>query len=741
MKRNSLLALTFLLTQTTSLWAMDGSDEDFNFHKEMEEFGRQFLSFIPHRPPVALPVQEAQIVQETEPFQAVQPAPTLQKAHPVQEAGPIQAVQPAPEALGVQEAQPRKIVAIFSEEIGQMVLNHLQNFGLPVQKAEAVWEDFGKIINAKIHPFQVASRDPHYIASALWRAHQEMSAQQAGAPSLPLKSLLSCLLTKDFSSLNRKVSLGEVQLVKSLSCSNPYFRTLEFLNAGITDTHLIQMGMIPHLTDFLLYENNITDKGVEVLLTYPNLQKLNLSKNKITSRGVALLAKSPTLSHLQLYQIPVGDKGAESLSRNTTLTFLNLRETEIGDPGAQALATNNRTLRELNLRANHITDKGAEFFMHCHHLSNLDVGRNKGISKDLEHFLSYLMPSNGYLNALLSPKGLLSLPQTAQKDRVRVLSIDGGGIRGILPGGLLNHIETKLTQKTGAQFYFAQHLDLIAGTSTGGLIGLGLGMPGERGRPKYTTQTLLDLYTTKGEEIFPERWGIKKGIFSATYSPEPIEKHLNNYFGDTYLSEALCPTLVTSFNLKDNEAHIFDSLEAKADEKKNFQLKGAGQATSAAPTYFPAAKVKNKLQEEFEFVDGGIYANNPTLLAIQRALQLYPEAKEYVIYSFGTGQSAKKDLSHLGTGGLIQWGPNIADVLMDNAAQCTENLIKSVIQKDPRIKYTRLQPHIQASEKEMDNVKSENIANLLKTVKKTIKKDKQVLDAIIEDFYKDFEKK
>jgi patatin-like phospholipase/acyl hydrolase len=741
MKRNSLLALTFLLTQTTSLWAMDGSDEDFNFHKEMEEFGRQFLSFIPHRPPAALPVQEAQIVQEADPLQAVQPT---QNVRSVQKAHSIQAVQPAPEALSVQEAQPRKIVAIFSEEIGPMVLNHLQNFGLPVQRAEEIWEDFGKIINAKIqiHPFQVASRDPHYIASALWRAHQEMSTQQAGAPSLPLKSLLFCLLTKNFSSLNRKVSLGEVQLVKSLIRSNPYFRTLELFNAGITDTHLIQMGMIPHLTEFLLYENNITDKGVEVLLTYPKLQTLNLSKNKITSRGVALLAKSPTLSHLELYKVPVGDKGAESLSRNTALTFLNLRETEIGDPGAQALATHNKTLRELNLRDNHITDKGAKFFLQCHHLTHLDVGHNQ-ISKDLAEFLSYyLMHSNGYLNALVSPKDSLSLPQTAQKDRVRVLSIDGGGIRGILPGGLLNYIETNLTQKIGAQFHFAQHIHLMAGTSTGGIISLGLTMPGgERGQPKYTTQTLLDLYTTKGQEIFPEPWCCLKKIVESKYSTKGIEKYLNEYFGEAYISESVCPTVITSFDLKNNEAHTFDSLQAKADERKNFQRKGVGRATSAAPTYFPSAIVKNKLEEEFEFVDGGIYANNPTLLAIQRALQLYPNAQEYVIYSFGTGQSAKQDLSYLGTGGLIQWGENIADVLMSNAAQYTENLIKAVAQKDSRIKYVRLQPHIQTSEKGMDNVKSENIANLLKTVKQTIQKEKKVLDTIIEDFYKDFEKK
>lgn len=736
MKFNNLLALTFLLTHTTSLWAMDEPDEAFNLRKEMEQFERQFLSYIPHRPPAALAVQEDHPVQAAAPLQTVHPVQASQTVKTAHTAHPVQEVQ------AVQAAQPHKAVAIFSEEVDQKVLNLLQEFDLPLQKAEALWEDFGKIINAKfqIHPFSVVSKDPYFIANGLWRAHQEMSTPQADALSLPLKSLLFCLLTKDFSSLNRKVPLSEFQLVKSLSCSNPYFRTLELFKAGMTDDHLIQMGVIPHLQELSLEENEITDKGVEALLKYPNLQKLNLAKNKITPQGAAFLVKSPTLLHLNLYKIPLGDKGAEILSLNTVLTYLDLRETGVGDQGAIALAKNNKTLTDLRLRYNNITDQGARFFLQCHHLSHLELARNK-ISEDLVHFLEYLMPSNGYLNALLSPKHLHSLPHTSQKDRVRVLSIDGGGIRGILPGGLLKHIEDALTAKTGTQFYFAQHLDLIAGTSTGGLISLGLSMPGERGRPKYTTQTFLELYTTKGKETFPAPWLGLKGILSSTYSPEGLEKNLNQYFGDAYISESVCPLVITSFDLKNNEAYIFDSVEAKADERKNFQLKGAGRATSAAPTYFPAAKIKNKLQEEFEFVDGGIYANNPTLLAIQRALQLYPNAQEYVIYSFGTGQTTKQSLSRLGTSGLAQWGTNIADVLMDNAAQCTENLIKSIAQRDTRIKYVRIQPQIQASEKDMDNIEDENIQNLLQTVESTITKEKKVLDAMIEDFYKDFEKK
>lgn len=86
-----------------------------------------------------------------------------------------------------------------------------------------------------------------------------------------------------------------------------------------------------------------------------------------------------------------------------------------------------------------------------------------------------------------------------------------------------------------------------------------------------------------------------------------------------------------------------------------------------------------------------------------------PHAKEIRVYSFGTGQTTLKDLSNLGNGGYLQWGPQIASVLMKNAASYTDFLIQKEVARDPRIKYIRIHPHITNSEKPMDNVKVDNI--------------------------------
>lgn len=714
MKRHYLLFLTSLLSQTALSWGMD-LEEKLGLNQPT--------------------IKHAQVYIE------INTNATCSPVNPLGCDGALP--RSLSEDLIIGQIQHPKANVIFYKERGEKILEHLKSYGLPSQKNEIIWDDFVKVLNAK--SITLASHKSSFIACGLWRAHQEMSIQhQSGKTSLPLESMLSCLLTKEFSHKNKKISINEIQLIKNLVLANPYFRTLDLFNAGITDTHLKLMETIPHLEEFNLENsseggtNDITDKGISTLMNYPNLHKLNLAKNfNITPGGVALLAQSQTLKHLNLYKIQVGDGGAVHLSHNAILTYLDLREADIGDDGAAALA-NNKTLTDLRLRYNKITDNGAKAFIGCQHLTHLELMRNH-VSQDLVSLLENLMPSNAYLNRLHDFKILPRSDLPYQKDRVRILSIDGGGIRGLLPGVVMKYVEDGLTKKIGSQFHFARHLDLIAGTSTGGIIGLGMVMPGERARPKYTMETLIDLYTTKGQEIFPPSWFGLPGIFEATYPEKPLEGYLNTYFGETCLSEALCPTLITSFDIKNNKSHTFDSLKANKKEDKNFLFKGAGRATSAAPTYYPSAKIKNEVGEEFELVDGGIYANNPTLLAIKRAQQLYPDAQEIVVYSFGTGEAIKKDLSYLGDKGLLNWGINIASILMHNAAELTEKLIKRELKTDPRIKYVRIQPHLEGSETKMDNVRPENIEHLLEAAEATIEKEKENLNAMIEEFYKDFE--
>ena len=116
----------------------------------------------------------------------------------------------------------------------------------------------------------------------------------------------------------------------------------------------------------------------------------------------------------------------------------------------------------------------------------------------------------------------------------RILAIDGGGIRGVIPARVLMAIEAK----TGKRI--AELFDLVAGTSTGGILAAGLCVPTpDRTRPKYDASDLFQLYKKYGNEIFNTNWlrRVVSLFFGAQYSPAGLETQLHNYLGDARLAD------------------------------------------------------------------------------------------------------------------------------------------------------------------------------------------------------------
>ena len=247
-------------------------------------------------------------------------------------------------------------------------------------------------------------------------------------------------------------------------------------------------------------------------------------------------------------------------------------------------------------------------------------------------------------------------------------------MRGIVPAYILRKMDETIKEKTDRPLYSL--FDLVAGTSTGALIALGLtadtastsftkddgkeyciARTYTRGRvfKKTYTETLgyierkadpesfLELYEKNGNRIFQkkESRGLRKimdsisRIFSDKYEAGPYEDFLYELYGDTPLSSAAVPTMAVSFNLDNGHEYIFRSWE---DEE--WLVREAARASSAAPTYFsPARFINRKTDEELTLVDGGIIANNPILAAYIEARKLYPEAEEFRFLSLSTASS------------------------------------------------------------------------------------------------------
>lgn len=311
--------------------------------------------------------------------------------------------------------------------------------------------------------------------------------------------------------------------------------------------------------------------------------------------------------------------------------------------------------------------------------------------------------------------------------KVRILSIDGGGIRGILPGIVLNQIEKKLQKKTkDPNIRLADMFDFMAGTSTGGILTLAYLTPNEDNRPKLSAQDAVNIYLERGDEIFDANLWQKiksgEGIIDEKYSASKLEKALDDTFGDIKLSNLLKPCIITSYDIRNGKPHFFKQHKAKNDIH-NFKVKDVARATSAAPTYFETALVKNDLGTPYPLIDGGVFVNNPALVAYSEARTMefsgidhFPTAKDMMIVSIGTGSVSKNyEYEKAKDWGAIGWIKPIIEIMMSGNSQTVHYHLTQIFDTlglDNEKDYHRLEPKILTADSEMDNASVENLRKL-----------------------------
>jgi len=273
----------------------------------------------------------------------------------------------------------------------------------------------------------------------------------------------------------------------------------------------------------------------------------------------------------------------------------------------------------------------------------------------------------------------------------RILSIDGGGIRGIIPGQILVILEEKLKAKTGnPDARIADFFDLIAGTSTGGILTCAYLMPtkdaSEQNRPKFDARQVVDLYLKRGGDIFSVSLGHRLrtmgGVLDEMYPATELEKALDDYFGDTKLSELLKPCLITSYDIKRRMGHFFTQHDAAKRKGWDYLVKDVARSTSAAPTYFQCSDIKSISEVSYPLIDGGVFVNNPALCAFAEVYNEYKTAPDQmVILSLGTGYSKKEyDYDKAKDWGMIQWVKPIIDIMMSGVAEVVDYQLRQIFE-------------------------------------------------------------
>jgi patatin-like phospholipase/acyl hydrolase len=236
-------------------------------------------------------------------------------------------------------------------------------------------------------------------------------------------------------------------------------------------------------------------------------------------------------------------------------------------------------------------------------------------------------------------------------DSIRILTIDGGGVRGIIPAVVLGELERRAGRHPSELF------DVIAGTSTGSLLATSMIIPGKDGRPRYRAATSADAYESFAPKIFPrERWLQIRGLVHEKYSAVGLDAALREFLGDARLSEALVHTLVPTYDLMSQDIHVFDSAQAVSNAEDDIPMRHVVRGATAAPTYFDPFVVAPPISDRKRvLVDGGLYANNPSMLALTQVARRY-QGSDVLVVSLGTGRTPSHAVSEDGQDwGLAQW--------------------------------------------------------------------------------------
>jgi patatin-like phospholipase/acyl hydrolase len=299
---------------------------------------------------------------------------------------------------------------------------------------------------------------------------------------------------------------------------------------------------------------------------------------------------------------------------------------------------------------------------------------------------------------------------------VRVLSIDGGGIRGIIPATVIAALE----QRTGRPA--SDLFDLIAGTSTGGILALALTAPGPDGGPRWNATAIIDLYRQEGPKIFSRSLGKRitsiEGLVDERYPSDNLRAVLERYLGGATLEQARTPMLVTAYDLVARKPRFFKSWR---DEDVGVPMPLAAQATSAAPTYFEPVLVKGA-----PLIDGGVFAGNPAMCAYAEARRLKPD-DDVLLVSLGTGgQTRPITYDQAKDWGLLEWARPIIDVVFDGSSDAVDYQLDQLLGD----RHVRLQATLTDANDDMDDASATNLEALAETGRRLVQDNAARLDTL-----------
>jgi len=312
---------------------------------------------------------------------------------------------------------------------------------------------------------------------------------------------------------------------------------------------------------------------------------------------------------------------------------------------------------------------------------------------------------------------------------IRILAVDGGGIRGILPAIVLAEIERLAGRPT------AEIFDLVAGTSTGALLGLALVAPDKEGKPRFKAGDVARLYEIGGARVFSRSvWHQIRAVGNLVdekYPATGIVEMLDRVFGDIRLSQGLTDTLVTTYEVEKRAPFVFRTRTARSGDAHDFPMAQVVRAATAAPTFFEPAQLTSEDGSEYHaLIDGAVVAYNPSMFAYIEAQRLFPQAKDFLVVSLGTGQLTRGlPFAEVKNWGAARWAQPLFSLMCDGDAVVVDHQMMEILPSGPNgeRRYYRFQPRLTTGSDDMDDASAENIAAVKALALETVEKNRDTL--------------
>jgi patatin-like phospholipase/acyl hydrolase len=302
---------------------------------------------------------------------------------------------------------------------------------------------------------------------------------------------------------------------------------------------------------------------------------------------------------------------------------------------------------------------------------------------------------------------------------MRVLAIDGGGIRGLIPALVLTELERRAGRRTFELF------DLIAGTSTGGILACALCAP-----DPLPAAELVRLYDEEGPKIFDrslfQRIRSAEGLVDEKYDDAALDRALERFLEHKRLAETRPDLIVPSYDAALPGPYFFKTTKAReTPDSDDFPLSIVARATSAAPTYFEALGTGDKA-----LVDGGVFATNPAMCAFAEVLNREDVSpRDVVLLSLGCGERTEKhSFDEIKDWGLVRWARPILDVVFDGVSDAVNYQLERVLSPE---RYWRLQVELTLASDHLDDASEENLARLRRQAEELITARSADLDAVL----------